>query len=127
MPSLLMAVDDEILSQPFLQFALSCFTRNGGRADINPLMSPIYCPDELLARLPPMKLIPAEIDALRDQAFYFAHRLIKAGGKCEIYLMKDHIHGFCNIDANYVGVSEFRRSTTMTEQLFRELFVNMRP
>ena len=33
--------------------------------------------------------------------------------------MKDHIHGFNNIDTNYVGVNEFRRSTTLTETILR--------
>jgi len=119
-PSLLMSVDEELLSQPFMQFALSCFTRNGGKADSNPLMSPIYCPDEMLRQLPPVKFMTAEVDALRDQALIFALKMLKVGNKCEIYFMKDHIHGFCNIDTNYVGVNEYRRTTTLTEQLFRE-------
>ena len=124
-PSMLLAVDEELLSSSFMQFALTCFTRNGGKTDTNPILSPSNAPNALLKMLPSVKLMPSEIDPLRDQAFYFAHRLLKNGGKCEIYLMKDHIHGFNNIDTNYVGVNEFRRATTLTESLFREQFVGM--
>lgn len=78
-PSVLMSVDEELLSSAFLQFALTCFTRKGGKTDSNPLLSPIYAPDALLKLLPPVKLMPCEVDPLRDQSFLFAHRLLKVG------------------------------------------------
>ena len=118
-PSVLLSVDEELLSSAFLDFCLTAFTRKGGKTDSNPILSPIYAPNALFKLLPPVKLMPAEIDPLRDQSFIFAHKLLKVGGKCEIYLMKDHIHGFNNIDTNYVGVNEFRRSTTLTETILR--------
>jgi hormone-sensitive lipase len=124
-PSVLMSVDEELLSSAFLEFALSCFTRKGGKKDSNPLLSPIYAPDALLKLLPRVMLMPCEVDPLRDQAFLFAHRLLQAGGRCKIYLMKDHVHGFNNIDQNYFGVNEFKRSTQLTESLFREMFLTI--
>jgi acetyl esterase/lipase len=125
-PSVLMSVDEDLLSSAALQFILACFTRNGGKTDSNPILSPIYAPTALLKMIPPTKLLPCEVDPLRDQSFYFAHRLLQVGNKCEIYLMKDHIHGFNNIDQNYVGVNEFRRSTLLTESLLRQTFIDIR-
>ena len=118
-PSMLISVDEELLSSSFMQFALTCFTRNGGNVETNPILSPAHAPDALLKLLPPVKLMPCEIDPLRDHSFFFANRLLKLGKKCEVYLMKDHIHGWNNIDTNYVGVTEFSRSTTLTESILR--------
>jgi hormone-sensitive lipase len=118
-PSMLLSVDEELLSSSFMQFALNCFTHRGGNVETNPILSPAHAPDALLKLLPPVKLMPCEIDPLRDHSFYFANRLLKLGNKCEIYIMKDHIHGWNNIDTNYVGVAEFRRSTTLTESIIR--------
>ena len=75
-----MAVDEELLSSAFLQFALTCFTRKGGKVDSNPLLSPIYAPSELLRLLPRVVLMPCEVDPLRDQSFLFAHKLLHIGG-----------------------------------------------
>lgn len=121
-PSLLMSVDEELLSAGFMQFALTCFTRNVTDAGRNPILSPVYAPDALFKLLPPVKLMPCEIDPLRDQSLQFAHRMLKQGGKCTVYMMKDHIHGFESLDPNYVGVNEYRRATTLTETIFRQLF-----
>ena len=74
--------------------------------------------------LPDVTLMPCEIDPLRDHSFYFAHRLLKLGGKCEVYLMKDHPHGFNNMDEKFVGAEEFRRSTALTESLLRKKLCN---
>ena len=51
-PSMLIAADEELLSSAFLQFALTCFTRNGGNTATNPLLSPAFAPDALLQMLP---------------------------------------------------------------------------
>ena len=78
-PSVLLSVDEELLSSAFLDFCLTAFTRKGGKTDSNPILSPIYAPNALFKLLPPVKLMPAEIDPLRDQSFIFAHKLLKVG------------------------------------------------
>ena len=65
-PSMLLAVDEELLSSSFMVFALTCFTRNGGKTDTNPILSPSNAPNALLKLLPNVKLMPSEIDPLRD-------------------------------------------------------------
>jgi len=39
-----------------------------------------------------------------------------------LILMKDYIHGFNNMDTNYVGVDEYRRGTNLTIEHFVSLF-----
>ena len=105
-PSSLLSVDEEMLSQPFLKFALACFVRNGGNPDKSPICSPILAPDALIRLLPVIKIFCCEIDSLRDQALYFMHRILAANNvpvgqpsddskaKVQLFYMRDYIHGF---------------------------------
>ena len=64
-PSLLLSVDEELLSSVFMKFALACFNRRQASV-INPIMSPIHAPTDLIRELPPCKFMVAQIDGLRD-------------------------------------------------------------
>ena len=121
-PSTLLCLDEELLNQGFLTFALACFTRKGGNPDKNCVISPLYAPDAMLRRLPPVKLMVAEVDCLRDQAFALAIRILKLGGYCQLILMRDFIHGFQSMDTNLVGIEEYRRGTNLTIEHFVKLF-----
>ena len=122
MPSMLLSVDEELLGQGFLLFALACFTRKGGNADKNCLISPLLAPDAMLRRIPPCIFMVGENDCLRDQAFKMTLRILKLKGFCHLIVMKDYIHGFKSLDTNYVGVDEYRRGTTLTIEHFVKLF-----
>ena len=65
----------------------------------------------------------AEMDGLRDHAFYLAWRILKLGGSAGISLMRDYMHGFCNMDTNFFGITECRQGTLQTTSLFRTLFL----
>lgn len=49
-------------------------------------------------------------------------RLIKNDRNVKLYIMKEHIHGFCNMDTKFIGIDEFKRGTEITINMFRELF-----
>lgn len=76
-PSLLLSLDEELLNQGFIQFALACFLRNGGNTVSCPLVSPLCAPDAMLKRLPPARFMVAECDALRDHSFAMGLRILK--------------------------------------------------
>jgi len=78
-PSNLLALDDQLLNFALLRYVTLAFLRKGGDPTNNSLLSPIYAPEEILAKFPPTKLILAEIDPLRDAGLYFAYKLKKAG------------------------------------------------
>ena len=61
-------------------------------------MSPLHAPTEILKLLPPCKFMVAQIDALRDQSFHMAYRMLKNECDAEVIVMEDFIHGFCNMD-----------------------------
>ena len=121
-PSLLLCLDEELLNQGFITFTLACFTRKGGNPDKSCIMSPLYAPDAMLRRLPPTKLMVAEIDCLRDHSFALCIRMLKVGASCQVILMKDFIHGFQSMDTNLVGIDEYRRGTNLTIEHFVKLF-----
>lgn len=85
-------------------------------------MSPLSAPDAMLKLMPPTKLMVAEIDALRDNSFVMAMRLLKLDRLCQVILMKDFIHGFNNMDINVCGVEEFSRGTSLTIEHFNDIF-----
>lgn len=121
-PSHLIACDEELLNQPFMHFALGCFTRKGGCAESNCLMSPLVAPDAMLRLMPPTKFMVAEVDSLRDHSFVMALRLLKLGVRSKVILMKDFIHGFNSMDTNVVGIHEYRRGTNLTIEHFSKMF-----
>jgi hormone-sensitive lipase len=113
-PSTLIALDDPILNQSFLKFCLKSFLKNGGNASLNPLISPVVCPDSILKKFPTTRIIACEADPLRDPSYEFALRLKKLGVDSKLYIMKDYIHGFNNFDMKF-GIQEYHNGTILTE------------
>lgn len=73
MPSIFYALDDPILNINFMKIAFDSYTQ--GEADKNDiLLSPLKMSDELLSRYPPVRLIVATKDALRDEGYLFTQR-----------------------------------------------------
>ena len=112
MPSVLLVVDEKITTHGFFLLASLSFSRNGGNPEKNCIMSPLIAPDSMIKLLPPCKFILAQNDTLRDHSFKMAIRILKLNGFCQIILYEDFSHGFLHLDNNYIGVDEYRRSTT---------------
>lgn len=128
-PSVLIAIDEDILSHHVLLLAFATAMRSGGNADINPLLSPIYACDELLRRMPRIVIFAAEVDSLRDHSFAFCQRVLQANScetvpcdKIKLYLMQEYVHAYCNMDINLVGVAEYAKATKMTCNEFIKFF-----
>jgi acetyl esterase/lipase len=94
--------------------------KNGGNPKTNPLLSPVFCPDNILAKFPPTTIMACEADPLRDPSYQFALRLKKLGVDSKLYLMKEYIHGFNSFDMK-LGISEYHNGTILTEDIMREM------
>jgi acetyl esterase/lipase len=70
-PSLLLAIDEWLLSECFLSVVMGCFLRNGGNPDQNCICSPMLAPASMLNKLPRVYMTACEIDVLRDHSFLF--------------------------------------------------------
>ena len=124
-PSHLLALDEELLSQAFMQFALACLLRGNEESninDINPVISPLIACDALLARFPPIEFLLAENDSLRDHTLEMSIRLMRLGVHTKVHMMREFIHGFHNLDVKIGGVNEYKRSTRHTCDMFRGLY-----
>lgn len=128
-PSHSLALDEELLSQTFLFFVMACFMKNGGNPDHSPIASPIIAPKALLNALPNMIIFGAETDVLRDQGIHFLHRVLEADeyktkDRAKMYYMKEHMHGWCNLNTKVVGVDEYKNGTELTAACFRRMFMS---
>lgn len=63
-PSSLLAIDDNLLSQPFMNMFHACMLRN--RPNPSPILSPLLASPKLLNLLPQMRMFACELDCLRD-------------------------------------------------------------
>ena len=68
-PSGLLTIDDWLLNENFMNAVLMSLHRNGGNPSVNPLASPLYAPNRLIAMLPSIVMLCCEGDSLRDGAF----------------------------------------------------------
>ena len=123
MPSHLLSLDEELLSQSFMHFVHTCFLRDVPKSyqKNNPILSPLQCCDALLKEFPPVEFLVAENDCLRDQYFEMAMRFLKMEKHCKLHMMREFVHGFHNMDVKIGGVDEFKRSTKHIIEMFKGL------
>ena len=69
----------------------------GGHSYAEPLISPIYASDERLRRLPPVHVLGADRDVLRDQGILFVRRLQKLGVPVRYELPPGTTHLFVTV------------------------------
>lgn len=63
----------------------------------DPFISPACATDAALRSLPPMLLVAADRDILRDQGKEFADRVVKAGGNCRYVRFPGSVHLFITV------------------------------
>lgn len=109
-PSILISLDEEFMNQGVLRIATACVLRNGGNADKSCLLSPLVAPNSMVRKLPPCKIMCAEIDPLRDHSYSMALRILQLGGSCQLILMKEFTHPWLNFyDNKVLGAKEYSR------------------
>ncbi|GAB1866183.1 Hormone-sensitive lipase [Camponotus japonicus] len=59
-------------------------------------LSPYLAPDDMLAHLPPMKILTVEFDPCLDDCVMFARKLRSLGNKVTLDILPDLPHGFFN-------------------------------
>ncbi len=101
----------QILHYPFLDFRLQLENEPMYEEDVDPIVvrgfldaycedpqrtdpcvSPVCAPEETLARIAPVLMIPAERDRLRSQALLYEERLRQSGADVTCYVMPDAHH-----------------------------------
>lgn len=104
-PSLMLSIDDFILPSGFLMLCVDSYV-GGCDAENDHFLSPGNCPENVLKRFPPTRIMTAGNDPLRDEQYRFVLKLINSGVdiKCIEYL---HFpHGFLSFDLPVGGIDE---------------------
>ena len=75
MPSLILALDDQIIPSTFLLLCMDSYDTNN-LGEKSHFMSPSLCPDHTLKHFPPTRFMMAGNCPLRDESYKFALRMV---------------------------------------------------
>ena len=97
-PSFIRALDDMVVPHTFLKLCLKSYLGDTTTEVKNPYVSPLYASDEQISALPPVRMLLATEDPLRDDSFRFVERLLNNGVDVKIKEYCHHTHGFLSFD-----------------------------
>lgn len=95
-PSLLYTLDDMILPYNIMRIILKAYCPEECRPLEDPLISPLIASDELLERLPPIRIVTGTEDPLHDDCWRLLARLRKLKKDAKIILHDGMVHGYLN-------------------------------
>jgi len=95
-PSLMKCLTNVLLPYGLLKLFVNCYVGDHGRIDEDPFISPLVACDELLEKLPPVRITVGTCDPIEDDTWRFMHRLIKLKKDVKSIAYKRLIHGFYN-------------------------------
>eukprot|EP00347_Sterkiella_histriomuscorum_P000824 403374374 len=115
-PSLLMAIDDPMLPYPFLKMCLESYCGDFSQhlvcdPETNHLISPILASDQLLCKLPTVRIMVAANDPLRDESFNLTYRLARLNHDIKLKEYLYMPHGYLNYNAPLLGMKEESNET----------------
>jgi hormone-sensitive lipase len=123
-PSILLCLDDFLLSKDMLLFSLiSLHSERIGNSFINPLASPIQLQSHILAEFPKTRILYCEVDPLRDSCMEFIWRMKKLNVNLQAVLFKNWCHGILSFDLKG-GISDSHKSNLLNVKWFKEIFEN---
>ncbi|CAI2383957.1 unnamed protein product [Moneuplotes crassus] len=120
-PSLILSLDDYILPTGFLMVFIDAYVKDAD-AENDHFLSPGICPQNVLEKFPPTRIMTAGNDPLRDEQYRFVLKLIDADVdiRCKEYL---HFpHGFLSMNLPVVGLEESRNCIDQAIAYFKESF-----
>jgi len=119
-PSLLLAIDDQIVPYSLLKFCINSYVPETENAETNPFISPIAASDELLSRLPPVRIMVGTKDPLHDECWRLLYKLRKLNKDAKMVVYREMPHGFLGYDLPQ-GMSEARTCIVDAAKIIQEL------
>jgi len=117
-PSYFLSIDDPLLPFSCLKLILKSYVPEEFRPKEDPFLSPIYASDELLEKLPPIRIATGDNDPLHDDSWRFLYRLVKLKRNVKMHIYQHMPHGFLSMDQ----LENFELLVSQTIGVFRELF-----
>ena len=75
-PSYLVAIDDQLLPYSVLKLCIQAYVPEIYKAEMDPFISPVFAPDEILLKMPPVRLVTGTRDPLHDDNWRMLHRMM---------------------------------------------------
>jgi acetyl esterase len=96
-PSYLQNADGPFLTRDGMGWFIDHYLSGGDGTIDDPLVSPLFAPDHMLAATPPAFVLTAEHDPLRDEGDAYAARLAAAGVPTSHLRVSGMFHGFFSL------------------------------
>eukprot|EP00826_Nyctotherus_ovalis_P045842 TRINITY_DN5108_c0_g5_i1.p1 TRINITY_DN5108_c0_g5~~TRINITY_DN5108_c0_g5_i1.p1 ORF type:complete len:473 (-),score=128.43 TRINITY_DN5108_c0_g5_i1:60-1478(-) len=119
-PSILTAIDDFILRYSFLNICLNSYIPAEADASKDSYLSPCLIRDEELGQFPPMRIMVAGRDPLRDESYRLMSRLVELGKDAQMIEYRMLPHGFWSFDAIF-GLDECKSATDKAIEWIKSL------
>jgi len=118
-PSLILSLDDFILPSSFLMLCLDSYVKDGN-PEKDHFLSPAICPDNVLAKFPPVRILIAGNDPLRDESYKFTLRLLKNDIDVKVFEFICFPHGFLSYELPLGGIEECSKCNEQAIKYFKE-------
>jgi len=104
-PSLMYALEDQLIPYTLLKLCISSYVPGNSNPALDPLLSPIHLSEELLRKLPAIRIMVGDADPLHDECWRFTDKLRKIGHDVFLTVYRDMCHGFLGYDVP-MGMAE---------------------
>jgi len=91
-----------------------------GNPEKDHFLSPAICPDNVLAKFPPVRILIAGNDPLRDESYKFTLRLLKNDIDVKVFEFICFPHGFLSYELPLGGIEECSKCNEQAIKYFKE-------
>jgi len=93
-PSQFLSLNDSMLPVSIIKLICKAYVEEGFRKSEDPLLSPVLASEELLAKMPPLRIIAGSEDPLGDDNWRFLSKLKKLDKDAQLILYENLPHGY---------------------------------
>jgi len=93
-PSLLLSLEDYLLPYSVLRLCVEAYVPKDSLAEMNPYLSAVTASDEILSKLPPIRIFSGTRDPLHDECWRLLYKLRKLKKDAKMIVYPELPHGF---------------------------------
>jgi hormone-sensitive lipase len=121
-PSYFLALEDMVLPSNMLKLVIKAYVSEEFDPKIDPFLSPLRASDELLAKLPPIRIVTGTKDPLHDDNWRFLQRMQGLNKDIKMLVYENMPHGFLQFDQ----IEEYKTVIEGTCKVLEELFYDQK-
>ena len=105
-PSIFYSLSDPIMNVNFLRLCFESYIPKDRDPATDYLLSPIFVPDLVLAKFPPVRMMVGTNDPLRDLSYLFLQKCVQLNVDVKLTEFAHLPHGFLNYGIPIVGMHD---------------------